>query len=183
MVIKTKKTKKSKGQRGKTTHGHGARKKWKGSGHRGGIGMAGTGKKADQKKTLITKLYGNKYFGKKGITSLHSYKDKTKKINLREIQTNLDQLTEKFGEKGKLILKNHKILGDGEFKEKIEITARAFTRSAKEKIEKAGGKAILTVKPKEKRIEAKSGKKEEIKRDEKKEGKAIKDDKNVDEAK
>ena len=30
MVLKIKKTKKSKKQRGKTTYGHGARKKWKG---------------------------------------------------------------------------------------------------------------------------------------------------------
>ena len=60
MVIKTKKKKKAVGQRGKTNHGHGARKKWKKSGHKGGIGMAGTGKKADHKKTLINKLYGNK---------------------------------------------------------------------------------------------------------------------------
>ena len=29
MVIKTKKTRKAVGQRGKTNHGHGARKKWK----------------------------------------------------------------------------------------------------------------------------------------------------------
>jgi len=53
---------------GMGTHGGGARKKRKGSGHRGGKGMAGTGKRADHKKTLITKLYGNKYFGKQGVT-------------------------------------------------------------------------------------------------------------------
>lgn len=153
MVVKIKKTKKAVGNRGKTTHGHGARKKWKGSGHRGGIGMAGSGKRADHKKTLINKKYGNKYFGKKGITSLHSYKDKTKKINLREIEVNLDSLIKKFGEKGKLILKNYKILGDGEFNIKIQITAKAFTKSAKEKIEKAGGKVVLFVKLKEKKKE------------------------------
>jgi len=158
MVVRTKKTKKSVGNRGKTTHGHGARKKWKGSGHRGGFGMAGSGKRADHKKTLLTKLYGNKYFGKKGITSLHSYKDKTKKINLREIQANLESLTKQFGEKGKLILKNYKILGDGEFNIKLEITANAFTKSAKEKIEKAGGKAILAVQPKEKKVQEKKEK-------------------------
>ena len=156
--MKTKKTKKSKKLRGTNSHSHGARKKWKKSGHRGGCGMAGTGKRADQKKTLINKLYGNKYFGKQGITSANSYKDKTKKINLREIQINLESLTKKFGEKGKLILKNYKILGDGDFDIKVEITARAFTKSAKEKIEKAGGKAILTVQPKEKKTEEKKEK-------------------------
>ena len=63
------------------THGGGARKKRKGSGHRGGIGMSGTGKRADHKKTLITKLYGHGYFGKKGITSRGTKRDKQKKIN------------------------------------------------------------------------------------------------------
>jgi large subunit ribosomal protein L15 len=33
------------------THGWGARKKHKKSGHRGGTGMAGTGKRGDQKTT------------------------------------------------------------------------------------------------------------------------------------
>ena len=36
-----------------------------------------------------------------------------------------------------------KILGDGELKENLEITASAFSTSAKEKIEKAGGTAII----------------------------------------
>ncbi|MCH5150615.1 MAG: 50S ribosomal protein L15, partial [Spirochaetales bacterium] len=36
-----------------------------------------------------------------------------------------------------------KILGNGDFSKKLEIHADAFSFSAKEKIEKAGGKAIL----------------------------------------
>ena len=36
-----------------------------------------------------------------------------------------------------------KVLGDGELTAKVEITAAKFSASAKEKIEKAGGKAIL----------------------------------------
>ena len=38
--------------------------------------------------------------------------------------------------------KKIKILGNGDFSKKIEIHADAFSNSAKEKIEKAGGKAI-----------------------------------------
>ncbi len=34
-----------------------------------------------------------------------------------------------------------KVLGDGELKGKLEVRAHAFSKSAKEKIEKAGGKA------------------------------------------
>ena len=51
--------------RAKTTHGYGSMKKNRGAGNRGGRGMAGSGKRADQKKPTILKLYGNEYFGKK----------------------------------------------------------------------------------------------------------------------
>ena len=40
-------------------------------------------------------------------------------------------------------LKPVKILGNGEVKSKIDITATVFSQSAKEKIEKAGGTAIV----------------------------------------
>jgi large subunit ribosomal protein L15 len=143
MVFKTHKTKKSKGQRGNTTYGHGARKKWHSSGHHGGCGMAGTGKRADHKKSLIIKLYGNNYFGKQGITSRGTKKDKSNVINLKDIEKNLDSLMKKYGKNGELIIEDYKVLGDGELKEKITIKARAFTESAKSKIEKSGGKAIV----------------------------------------
>ena len=94
-MIKTHKTKKMKGMRGTSTHGGGARKKRKKSGHRGGIGMAGSGKRADQKKTLILKLYGHSYFGKQGITSRKTQRDKRKRINIDEIEMNLEKYLEK----------------------------------------------------------------------------------------
>jgi large subunit ribosomal protein L15 len=135
MVVKTKKKRKSKGERGQTTYGHGARKKWKGSGHRGGKGMSGSGKRADQKKSLVIKLYGNSYFGKQGVTSRSTKKDKSDVINLRDIDINY--------EKGNLDLKTYKILGEGEVTKKYVITARAASASAIEKVEKAGGKIII----------------------------------------
>jgi large subunit ribosomal protein L15 len=42
-----------------------------------------------------------------------------------------------------------KILGDGEIKTKLEITAHAFARSAVQKIESVGGKAVLLTAPPE----------------------------------
>ncbi|HJO14592.1 MAG TPA: uL15m family ribosomal protein [Candidatus Pacearchaeota archaeon] len=136
MVIKTKKTKKAVGQRGKTNHGHGARKKWKKSGHKGGIGMAGTGKKADHKKTLINKLYGNKYFGKQGITSRGTEKDRRLKVNVGDIEKNIGKF--KVVEEW-LDLSGVKILGKGEITKKVKIKALEVSKSAKEKIEKVGG--------------------------------------------
>lgn len=134
--MKIKKKKKSVNQRGRTTYGHGARKKWKKSGHKGGIGMAGTGKRADHKKTLINKLYGNKYFGKQGITSKGTKRDKRKRINIVDIEKNIG----KFSEKDEwLDLSKYKVLGEGEVTRKLKIKALEASKSAKEKIEKAGG--------------------------------------------
>ena len=62
--------------RGSQTHGGGAKKKRRGAGNRGGRGMAGSGKRADQKKPSILKEYGNRYFGKRGFRSKNK-----KKIN------------------------------------------------------------------------------------------------------
>jgi large subunit ribosomal protein L15 len=150
-MIKTKKRKKSERQHGQNTYGHGSRKKWRSSGEKGGHGMSGTGKRADHKKSLIINLYGNKYFGKQGITSKGTRRKKLFAINLKKI-------IEKFPGKTNIELKKYKILGDGELKTKLTITARAFTKSAKEKIEKAGGKIIISEvrkKPEEKKKEVK----------------------------
>jgi len=140
--MKIKKVKKSKKLRGTNSHAHGSRKKWKGSGHRGGIGMSGTGKRADHKKTLINKLYGNKYFGRQGITSRGTEKRRDKRINLEQIQRNLDSLLKKYGKGNELILKNYKILGTGKLKQALTINAKEFSKSAEEKIKKSGGKCI-----------------------------------------
>ena len=125
------------------THGRGARKKAQGSGHRGGKGMSGSGKRADHKKTLVTKLYGNKYFGKQGVTSRTTKKDKTKKINLQQIELNLEKYGKKNGDAWEINLKNHKILGTGEVKNKLMIKALSASKSAIEKVKKSGGKIIF----------------------------------------
>lgn len=143
--MKTKKRKKSSRMHGRKmgSHGHGARKKWKGSGHRGGKGMAGTGKRADQKKTLITKLYGHGYFGKKGITSKSNKKDKRDRINLGQLQSSLEKMGKKVGDKWEINLENYKILGDGVWNTKAIIKAKEASKSAIEKVKKAGGEIIL----------------------------------------
>ena len=173
MGFKIKKSKKSKRQRGNTRYGHGARKKWKGSGHHGGCGMAGTGKRADHKKSLVIKLFGNNYFGKQGMTSKSTKHKINNVINLNDIQKNLDSLMKRYGKGKDLVLKGYKILGEGELKEKIIIKANAFSESAKSKIEKAGGEAILLKdseeKPKlEKAKEVPARKKPETKKSDKK---------------
>ncbi|VVB78778.1 50S ribosomal protein L15 [uncultured archaeon] len=157
--MKIKKKKKSKGQRGNNSYGHGARKKWKGSGHHGGCGMAGTGKRADHKKSMVIKLYGNKYFGKQGETSKGTERKKAKVINLDNIQKNIEALMKKYGKGKELVLSEYKILGEGEITQAVTIKARCFSESAKQKIEKAGGQAILAKEKVEKEAPVKETKK------------------------
>lgn len=151
--MKTKKRKKSSRMHGRAmgTHGWGARKKHKKSGHKGGKGMSGSGKRADHKKTLINKLYGGKYFGKQGITSRGTKKDKRNRINLQEIELNLETyikkgLAKKTKEGFEINLNNYKILGKGEIKNKLIINTKEASKSAIEKIEKLGGQVFLSPK-------------------------------------
>jgi len=140
--MKTKKRKKFSRLRGSHTHTRGAMKKARGKGHRGGVGMSGSGKRGDQKKSLILKLYGNKYFGKdKAIRK--KMLPKLKVINLRDIQ-------ELSAGKSEINLKGYKVLSLGDLKNKITITASAASKSAIDKIKKAGGDIIITVKQKSK---------------------------------
>lgn len=128
-----KKRKKVTRMKGSHTHGRGFKKKARGSGHRGGVGMAGTGKRADQKKTLILNLK-EKYFGKTKKRRAKP-KIKLKTINLRDIPN-----------KKEINLKGCKILAQGEAPKKIIINASKASSSAIDKVKKAGGKIILTSK-------------------------------------
>lgn len=157
MVIKTHKRKKSSRYRGRRmgTCGTGARKNKRDSGNRGGKGFAGSGKRADHKKTLILKKYGNTYFGKKGVTSRGTKIDKTKKINLYSIEKNIENFIKKGIAKStskgiEINLEKNKILGKGEINSKLIITADSASNSAIEKVEKAGGKIIIKDLKKEK---------------------------------
>jgi large subunit ribosomal protein L15 len=134
------------------THGWGARKKHKKSGHRGGTGMAGTGKRGDTKTTLITKLYGHDYFGKQGITSRKTKRDTRQRINLQQIEKNLEKYGKKTTKGWEINLENYKILGEGEIKEKLIIKALEASESALKKIKKAGGEIILPGKKKPKEV-------------------------------
>tara|TARA_Y100000310_G_scaffold275670_1_gene292325 strand:+ start:3240 stop:3665 length:426 start_codon:yes stop_codon:yes gene_type:complete len=138
MVIN--KRKKNTRMRAKTTHGYGSMKKNRGAGNRGGRGLAGTGKRADQKKPTILKLYGLSYFGKKGFKNQRRVGEKRKVLNLNQINKSLDKKEGDF-----FILdasKYDKVLGSGILKEKVKITCKSFSKSALDKIQKAGGEAI-----------------------------------------
>lgn len=133
--------------RGSHTHGGGAKKKRRGAGHRGGRGLAGSGKRAHHKKQLIFKLYGKDYFGKKGF---HSKKKKLKAVNISFIEDNFEKLLDDK----KMIEKNgtceikledigcERLLSSGKPTKKYKISAKIFSKKAKEKIESAGGEIV-----------------------------------------
>ena len=143
MIIKRKKATR---YRGSQTHGGGAKKKRRGAGSRGGRGMAGSGKRADQKKPTILKLYGNSYFGKKGFKSKN--KKVIKPITIQTIETKLynwlkTEILKKEKEEIKINLKElgyNKLLSKGEIKNKYNIEVEYASKNAIEKIQKSGGK-------------------------------------------
>ncbi|MBS3117981.1 uL15 family ribosomal protein [Candidatus Woesearchaeota archaeon] len=117
-------------QRGHKTHGWGSKKKHRGAGNRGGRGMAGSGKRADQKKPTILRLEET-YFGKRGFVKKNKKYEKAINVGeLKSFQTNQINLIEKG---------YTKLLGKGEVKEKLSIIVEKVTKKAVEKIEKKGG--------------------------------------------
>lgn len=145
--MKLKKRRKSSRFRGTHTHGRGFKKKARGSGHRGGKGLAGTGKRADQRKTLVLNLYGNDYFGKDKVLRKKP-KIKLEAINIKDIMQNLNSYIKSGNAKEskgtvEINLKGYKILGEGETDKKLKIIASASSKSAQEKIKKAGGEIAI----------------------------------------
>jgi len=126
--------KKTKKMRGSKTNGYGSKKKHRGGGSRGGRGLAGGLK---HKKLLILKNYPN-HFGRTGFKRKN--KKTVKTINLKD----LDIIAKKLNKKEINIkeLGYDKVLGKGKLTNPIKIESKSFSSIAKEKIEKAGGKAI-----------------------------------------
>ncbi len=137
----TNQRKKNSRQRGSHTHGWGSMKKHRGAGHKGGAGMAGTGKRADSKKPSIWK---EDYLGKRGFSPPNS--QPYNPINLSEI----NEKTERYGkeENGKYLIElgkqgYTKLLGKGKATKKLTIKVAAASKKAIESIKKAGGEVLL----------------------------------------
>jgi len=139
-----KKRRKNSRQRGHHTHGWGAKKKHRGSGNKGGFGMAGTGKRADQKKPTIINEYGNDYYGKHGFNRPQKILEKVKAINLDNLQSKLHKFMDK-----KLVTKDgdfyvvdadklgyQKILGGGNLSVKLKIKEHGGIVEAEDVLDK-----------------------------------------------
>ncbi len=142
------KRKKNTRQRGSKTHGWGAKKKHRGQGHRGGRGMAGTGKRADSKKPSIWK---EDYFGKHGFVS-KTPKVKINAINISFIEQHLNKfisedLIKKEDEFYFIDLEKigfNKLLGDGKVSLKFKVKTPYASQIAIEKVKEAGGEVITS---------------------------------------
>ncbi|MFH1823412.1 MAG: uL15 family ribosomal protein [archaeon] len=119
--------------RGGRSSGHGHKSKPRGKGSTGGKGMAGTGKKAGQKRLWLLRYFPN-YLGKHGFTSRRK---KLKEMNLEDIEKQKEALKE-----GIYNLPKYKVLSRGNISKGVKVKAYSFSKKAKEKIEKAGGEAI-----------------------------------------
>ena len=148
-MVRVKRRRKATRYRGSHTHGRGFKKKARGSGHQGGKGMAGTGKRGDAKKTLILNLYGNDYFGKDKTLRRGSPRPKLEVINLADIMLQLPSLTSQGRAKDvkgtlELDLNGYKILGEGDVEGTFIIKASAASQTAIAKVRKSGGQLITS---------------------------------------
>lgn len=150
--MKVKKRKKSSRYRGSQTAHRGAKERTRGSGNRGGYGMAGTGKFAGQKKSLVIKLHGSDYFGKDKTLRRGPIQKKLKVINLNDIESNLSSFKQ---ENGFINLSEYKILGEGDITTQLKIKAGAASTAAIKKIESKGGTIIVDKKSSAKQQEPK----------------------------
>jgi len=133
-----KKRKKSGRRHGHQTAFRGAKERTRGSGNRGGKGMSGTGKRGDQRKTLVINLTGgNNYFGKDRTLRRGSKPAKLNAINLRDISSH-------YADKKEIDLTGYKILGEGELTIKANIKASSASVSAQEKIKASGSTLELS---------------------------------------
>lgn len=145
--MRIKRRKKATRFRGTHTHGRGFKKKARGSGHRGGKGMAGTGKRGDAKKTLILNLYGGDYFGK-DKTLRRGRVIKSKEMTLRTIAEKIHLLVKKesakkTGDSYEINLKGYRIVGNDKLPFKAVIKADSASSGAKESVKESGGEIVF----------------------------------------
>jgi large subunit ribosomal protein L15 len=141
------KRKKNSRQHGSTTHGWGARKKHRGSGNRGGQGMAGTGKRSDGKKPSIWK---ERYFGKFGFKKKGILVE-INPINIEMIDANAEKWLKekKINREGDVLvidlatLGYNKLLGSGATSKKLKIITDYASKNAIKKLKQSGCELVI----------------------------------------
>ena len=119
---------KTKEKRGHRTY-HGKHKNARGGGSRGGRGDVGKCKHHFMRSMLL-----GTQMGKHGFVRLPLCEE----VDV----VNVDLLDQMAGPDGKVEISEMKVLGRGRVTRKLEVSAAAFTATAKNKIEAAGGQAV-----------------------------------------
>jgi large subunit ribosomal protein L15 len=142
----TRKRKKIRTLRGSRTCGGGNAKKRRGAGHKGGRGLAGSGKNKKTKLDWAKKHFPD-HLGRRGFKMPQAVMKEEKIMNVQELGQKIDSyceqgLAEKKGDTisvdlGKLGIS--KVLGNGNVRRKLNVSAPSFSESAVRKIESAGG--------------------------------------------
>ena len=143
-------TSKKRRQRGTRTHGGGTHKNRRGAGHRGGRGRAGRSKH-EFHNYEPRKKHGFKRPQDAGLEVVE--------IDVRTLDEDVplyvaDGLAEETGDgyaidAREVVEDGHdadvvKVLGSGQVHESLTVTADAFSESAREKLESAGGDAVVS---------------------------------------
>jgi len=143
-------TSKKNRQRGSRTHGGGTHKNRRGAGHRGGRGRAGRDKH---------EFHNYEPLGKHGFNRPETVQDDVREVTVQELDENAalyvaEGLAEESGDGYQIDARDVaddgydadvvKVLGDGQVRNELSVVADAFTASAVEKIESAGGDAALS---------------------------------------
>ncbi|WP_135821107.1 uL15m family ribosomal protein [Halostella litorea] len=137
-------------QRGSRTHGGGSHKNRRGAGHRGGRGRAGRAKH---------EFHNYEPLGKHGFTRPESAQDEVLTVDVQKLDEDAvvyatEGLAEETGDGYELDAREVvedgyeadavKVLGNGQVRNQLTVVADAFSASARELIEEAGGDAVLS---------------------------------------
>jgi large subunit ribosomal protein L15 len=143
-------TSKKRRQRGSRTHGGGTHKNRRGAGNRGGRGRAGRDKH---------EFHNYEPLGKHGFKRPQDIQDDVVEINVQKLDEDAvlyaaEDLAEQDGDTyvidaRDVVDSGHdadvvKVLGGGQVRNELAVTADAFSASARGLIEEAGGEAILS---------------------------------------
>lgn len=143
-------TSKKRRQRGSRTHSGGSHKNRRGAGHRGGRGRAGRSKH---------EFHNYEPKGKHGFKRPHDIREDVAEIDVQKLDEDAilyvaeDLAEETDGgyrlDARDIVEDGHevdkvKVLGSGQVRNTLEITADAFSDVAREKLEAAGGEAVVS---------------------------------------
>ncbi|MFC6989333.1 uL15m family ribosomal protein [Haloplanus sp. GCM10025708] len=143
-------TSKKRRQRGSRTHGGGTHKNRRGAGHRGGRGRAGRDKH---------EFHNYEPLGKKGFKRPESAQDEVLEVTVQTLDEDAallaaDGLAERTDGAYQIDARDVvedgydvdvvKVLGDGQVRQELHVVADAFSDTAIEKLETAGGSADLS---------------------------------------